>query len=70
MLGQQLHIRQVALLHKHGTQLATEKAPRTAPMSLQFPYRSGQSVNPWSSSRYFCSVPPGWTSDTHQVDKL
>lgn len=43
MLGQQLHIRHVALLHRHGTQLAKENAPRTAPMVAGFLNRSAQS---------------------------
>lgn len=45
------------------TQLAKEKAPSTAPMAVQFQYRSGQSVNLCCSSRDLSSVPPGWISD-------
>lgn len=41
------------------TQLAKERAPRTAPMAVQFQ----ATVNPSSSPRHFSSVPPGWTSD-------
>lgn len=53
LLGQQLHIRQVALLHRHGTQLAKENAPRTAPMAAGFQNRSAPPViNPCSASRY------------------
>lgn len=45
------------------TQLAKEKVPSTAPMAVQFQYRSGQSVNLCCSSRDLSSFPPGWISD-------